>query len=110
MHVSNVIKRNREFTKSPPETFNYQLDILSPVSQQTENHATRSDQRWARLQPFGDLEDQDQIITKMWSWRSNIRSPKHCDLEDQDHFTFSTQTEVAVMMGGGGGGEVSYKY
>ena len=44
-----------------------------------------------------------------------IRSPKHCDLEDQnqdrdledqDHFTFSTQREVAVIMGGK---KVSYK-
>ena len=39
--VSNVIKHNGEFTKSPPETLNYLLDILSPGSQQTENHATR---------------------------------------------------------------------
>ena len=43
VHVSNVIKHNREFTKSPQETLNYQLDILLPGSQQIENHATRSD-------------------------------------------------------------------
>ena len=30
------------------------------------------------------------------------RSLKHCDLEDQDHFTFSTQREVVVMMRGRG--------
>ena len=43
VRVSNVIKHNGEFTKSPLETLNYLLDILSPGSQQTENHATRSD-------------------------------------------------------------------
>ena len=41
MRVSNVI--NGEFTKSSQETLNYLLDILSPGSQQTENHATRYD-------------------------------------------------------------------
>ena len=40
---SNVIKHNGEFTKSPLETLNYLLDILSPGTQQTENRATRSD-------------------------------------------------------------------
>ena len=43
VRVRNVIKHNREFTKSPQETLNYLLDILSPGSQQTENHETRSD-------------------------------------------------------------------
>ena len=43
VRVSNVIKHNGEFTKSPLETLNYLLDILSPGSQQLENHATRSD-------------------------------------------------------------------
>ena len=43
MRVSNVIKPNGEFTKSPLETLNYLLDILSPGSLQTENHATRYD-------------------------------------------------------------------
>ena len=43
VRVSNAIKHNREFTKSPQETLNYLLDILSPRSQQTENHATRYD-------------------------------------------------------------------
>ena len=43
VRVSNVIKHNGEFTKSPLETLNYLLDILSPSSQQTENRATRSD-------------------------------------------------------------------
>ena len=43
MRVSNVIKHNGDFAKSPLETLNYLLDILSPGSQQTENHATRYD-------------------------------------------------------------------
>ena len=43
MCVSSVIKHNGEITKSPLETLNYQLDILSLGSQQTENHATRYD-------------------------------------------------------------------
>ena len=43
MRVSNVIKHNGELRKSPLETLNYLLDILSPGSQQTENHATRPD-------------------------------------------------------------------
>ena len=43
MHVSNVIKHSGEFTKSPQETCNYLLDILSPGSQQIEYHATRND-------------------------------------------------------------------
>ena len=35
---------------------------------------------------------------------------KHCDVEDQDHFTFSRLLKrVVVMMGGGGGGGVNYK-
>ena len=38
---SNVIKHNKEFTKSPLETLNYLLDISPPGSQQTENHTTR---------------------------------------------------------------------
>ena len=40
VRISNVIKHNGEFKKSPPETFNYLLDILSPGRQQTENQAT----------------------------------------------------------------------
>ena len=36
MGVCNVIKHIGEFTKSPLETLNYLLDILSPGSQQTE--------------------------------------------------------------------------
>ena len=34
VRVSNVIKHNGEFTKSPLESLNYLLDILSPISQQ----------------------------------------------------------------------------
>ena len=33
VRVSNVIKHNGEFMKSPLETFNYLLDILSPGNQ-----------------------------------------------------------------------------
>ena len=40
MCVSSVITHNGEFTKFPIETLNYPLDILSPGSQQTKNHAT----------------------------------------------------------------------
>jgi len=54
--------------------------------------------RWASSPTFGDLEDQDQIIQKMWSWRSKIRLPKHCDLEDQDH----------LNRGSGDDGGISY--
>ena len=45
VRVSNVIKHNGEFTKSPRENLNYMLDndILSLCSQQTENHATGND-------------------------------------------------------------------
>ena len=41
VRVSNEIKHNGEFTKSPYEPINYLLDILSPGSQQTEIHATK---------------------------------------------------------------------
>ena len=40
---SNLTKHNGEFTEPPLETFNYLLHILSPGSQQTENHTTRYD-------------------------------------------------------------------
>ena len=43
MHVSNIIKHNGEFTKSPLETLNYPLDILLPGRQQTETHKIRYD-------------------------------------------------------------------
>ena len=43
VHVSNVIKHNGEFTKSPLETLNYLFDILSSGCQQTEHHVTRCD-------------------------------------------------------------------
>ena len=43
VRISNVIKHNGEFTKSPLETCNYLLGIISPGSQETENHATRYD-------------------------------------------------------------------
>ena len=58
VRVSIVIKHNGEFTKSPLETLNYQLDILSPGSQQTENHATRSD---LVNNPFMRPEDTEMI-------------------------------------------------
>ena len=58
VRASNVIKHNGEFTKSPLETLNYLLDILSPDSQQTENHATRSD---LVDNPFVRPEDTEMI-------------------------------------------------
>ena len=58
VRVSNVIKHNGEFTKSPLETLNYLLDILSPGSQQTENHATRYD---LVDNPFVRPEDTEMI-------------------------------------------------
>ena len=56
--VSNVIKHNGEFTKSPQETLNYLLDILSLSSQQTENHATGND---LVDNPFMRPEDTEMI-------------------------------------------------
>ena len=58
VRVSNVIKHNGEFTKSPLETLNYMLDILSPGSQQLENLATRSD---LVENPFMRPEDTEMI-------------------------------------------------
>ena len=58
VRISNVIKHNGEFTKSPLETLNYLLDILSPGSQQIENHATRSD---LVDNPFMRPEDTEMI-------------------------------------------------
>ena len=43
VRVSNVIKHNGEFKKSPLKTLNYLFDILSPGCQQIEHHATRYD-------------------------------------------------------------------
>ena len=56
--VSNVIKHHEELTKSPLETLKYQLDILSPGSQQTENHATGYD---LVDNPFVRPEDTEMI-------------------------------------------------
>ena len=58
VRISNVIKHNGEFTKSPLETLNYLLDILSLGSQQTENRATRSD---LVNNPFMRPEDTEMI-------------------------------------------------
>ena len=58
VRISNVIKHNGEFTKSPLETLNYLLNILSPGSQQTENRATRSD---LVDNPFVRPEDTEMI-------------------------------------------------
>ena len=65
MSVSNVIKRNGEFTKSPLETLNYLLDILSPSSQQIENRATRSD---LVDNPFMRPEDTEMIANIICSF------------------------------------------
>ena len=56
--VTNVIKHNEEFRKSPLETLNYLLDILLPSSQHTENRVTRSD---LADNPFTRLEDTEMI-------------------------------------------------
>ena len=64
VRVSNVIKHNGEYTKSPLETFNYLLDFLSPGSQQTENHSNRYD---LVDNPFMRPEDTD-IITNICSF------------------------------------------
>ena len=58
MRVNNIIKHNEEFTKFPLETLNYLRDILSPGSQQTENHATRSH---LVDNPFMSPEDTEMI-------------------------------------------------
>ena len=58
VRVNNVIKHNGEFTKSPLETLNYLLDIVSPGSQLIENHATRSD---LVDNPFMRPEDTEMI-------------------------------------------------
>ena len=58
VRISNVIKHNEEFTKSPVETLNHLLNILSPGSQQIENHATRSD---LVDNPFIRSEDTEMI-------------------------------------------------
>ena len=58
VRATNVIKHNGEFTKSPLETLNYLLDILSPCSQQTENHATEYD---LVDNPFMRPEDTEMI-------------------------------------------------
>ena len=55
--VSSVIKHG-EFMKSPHKTLNYLLDILSPGSQKTENHATRYD---LADNPFMSLDDTKMI-------------------------------------------------
>ena len=60
VRVCNVIKHNGEFTKSPLETLNYLLDILSPGSQQTENHATGYD---LVDNPFMRPEDTEMIAS-----------------------------------------------
>ena len=63
VHVGNVIKHNGEFTKSPLETLKYLLDPLSPGSQQTESHVTRSD---IVDNPFMTPED-TKMIANIWS-------------------------------------------
>ena len=44
VRVSNIIKHNGEFAKSPLETLNYLLDIISPASRGAES------QTWAQGQ------------------------------------------------------------
>ena len=68
MRVSNVIKHNEEFTKSPLKILNYLLDILSPGSQQTESYATGYD---LVENPFKRPEDTEMI--------ANICSLEHME-------------------------------
>ena len=68
VRVSNVIKQNGEFAKSPLETMNYLLDIVSPGSQQTENRTTRSN---FVDSPFTRPEDTEMI--------ANICSLEHME-------------------------------
>ena len=68
VRISNIIKYNGEFTKSPLETLNYLLDISSPGSQQTENRATGSD---LVDNPFMRPEDTEMI--------ANIRLFEHME-------------------------------
>ena len=70
VRVSKVIKHNGEFTKSPRETLNYILDILSPGSQQTENHATGND---LEDNPFMRPEDTDMIANMCIQARPGAR-------------------------------------
>ena len=58
VRVSKGFKHNAEFTKSPIETLNHLLDILSPGCQQTENHTT-----WYDLadNPFMRPEDTEMV-------------------------------------------------
>ena len=58
VRVRNVIKHNDKFTQPPLETLNYLLDTLSQGSQQTENHAIRSD---LVDNPFMRPEDTEKI-------------------------------------------------
>ena len=43
VRIGNVIKHDGEFTKSPLETMNYLLEILSTGSHKIENDTTRSE-------------------------------------------------------------------
>ena len=43
VRIGNVIKHDGEFTKSPLETMNYLLEILSTDSHKIENNTTRSE-------------------------------------------------------------------
>ena len=75
VRVSNVIKHNGEFTKSPLETLNYLLDILPPGSQQLENLATRSD---LVENPFMRPEDTEiRVSNRTWTRTVNPNEPFH---------------------------------
>ena len=82
VRVSNVIKHNGEFMKSPLKTLNYVLDILSPGSQQTENHATRYD---LADNPFMRPEDTEMIanICSFKRMEAAITNFNHSKLQGQ---------------------------
>ena len=81
VRVSNVIKHNKEFTKSPLETLNYLLNILSSGCQQIENHATRYD---LVNNPFRRPEDTEMIanISSLSTWKQLLTNSNHSKHQD----------------------------
>ena len=82
VRVSNVIKHNGEFTKSPLETLNYLLDILSTGSQQIENRAIRTD---LVDNPFMRTEDTEMIanICSFQRMKQLLTNFNHSKLQGQ---------------------------
>ena len=95
MRVSSVIKHNGEFTKSPLETLNYQLDILSPGSQQTENHATGYD---LVDNPFMRPEDTEMIanICSLERMEAAINEFNHSKVYGQTYSILCSYRKVEI--------------